>query len=267
MSGKAHVWLVGLLACTVSGCGGLGFFSVYNIKYTDINEASTRHRLRSLEQRFEVLNGTYQIGVPDALNINVVDHPDLSGSYEVRPDGNISYTLLGDVYVEGYTPMKLAKTLETRLENFVKKVEVLVSVTGFYSHQCFVFSRDRNNGREMRFTGDMSVLDLMAQSGGWTRQAYSSRIRLCRDVNPEKVEVYRIRADRMMRGDFSTNIMVRENDVLYVPATLLAEIGYAVEAVLYPVNSARSLAQTAGQLPYAAGQGSQDYRQRQSSSY
>jgi polysaccharide export outer membrane protein len=247
------------------GCSGTGFLSVYTIKYNDIKQAATRHRLRSLEKRFEVFNGTYLVGIPDTLNVNVQDHPDLSGSYEVRPDGNISFPLLGDVYAEGHTPMKLAEVLANRLEQFVKKVEVLVTVTGLYSHQVYVFARDRNNGQAMRFTGDMSVLDGLAQSGGWTRQVYSSRIRLCRDSDPEKPEVYRIRADQMMRGDFSTNIMMRENDVLYLPSTLLAEFGYAMEAILYPVNSARQLTEAAGQTPFGLTRGAQESRQRSQS--
>jgi len=263
MSGKAHMWLVGLLACTFVGCSGTGFLSVYTIKYNDIKQAATRHRLRSLEKRFEVFNGTYLLGIPDFLNVNVQDHPDLSGSYEVRPDGNISFPLLGDVYAEGHTPMKLAEVLANRLETYVKKVEVLVTVTGFRSHQCYVYSRDRNNGQAVQFTGDMSALDGLSVSGGWTRNTYSSRIRLCRDSDPEKPEVYRIRADQMMRGDFSTNIMMKENDVLYLPSTLLAEIGYAMEAILYPVNSARNLTQAAGQVPFGAAQGAQEFRQRQ----
>lgn len=263
MSGKAHVGLMGLLACALLGCGGTGFWSVYGIRYADIRNAATRHRLRSLEKRFEVFNGTYQIGIPDSLNVNVPDHPDLSGSYEVRADGNISFPLLGDVYAEGYTPMKLAETLATRLEHFVKKVEVLVTVTGPYSHQCYLYSRDRNQGSALRFTGDMSVLDVISMSGGWTRMTYSSRIRVCRDSGAEKPEVYRIRGDRIMRGDFATNILVKENDLVYLPSTFFAEIGYSIEALLYPVNQARQLATSAGQMPFAGAQGAQEYQQRQ----
>ena len=255
MTRSPHLWVVGLLACTFSGCSGC-------IQYADIEQAHTRYKLRALEKRFEQFNGTYQIGIPDTLNINVPDHPDLSGSYEVRPDGNISFPLLGDVYVEGLTPMQLAETLAKRLERYVKKVEVLVTVTGFYSKRCYVFARDRASGRDLRFTGDQSAFDLLATSGGWSRQAFSSRIRLVRD-NPEKPEVYRIRGDRILRGDLRSNILAKERDILYVPATPLAEVGYALEAVTYPIRAVVSGTQEIGQAPYAMSQGSQEYRSRQ----
>ena len=210
MACKSYVWVVVLLG------------------HADIENEMTRHKLRALEKRFEQLNGTYQIGIPDSININVPDHPDLSGHYEVRPDGNISYPLLNDIYVEGLTPQQLGETLAKRLEVYVKKVEVLVTITG-----------------------------------GWDRLVYSSRIRLVRD-NPEGTkEVFRIRGDRMVRGDFSTNIMVKENDMVYFPGHIMAEIGFAVETLTYPLRSIVRGLYEAGAAPYEVQRGYQEYERRE----
>jgi len=253
MTGKAHVWLVGALALIASGCSF--------VRYADIEDAMTRHKLRRLEKRFEEFNGTYRIGIPDTLNINVPDHPDVSGAYELRPDGNITFPLLGDVYAEGHTPMELAQRLATRLDEFLVKVEVYVTVTGFFSKWCYVFSRSRQGGRSVRFTGDVTIIDLLGQYGGINREDYSSHIRLIRD-NPEEPEVYRIRFDRIMRGDMTTNVLVKDQDILYIPATPIAEFGYVWDIITRPVRSFVTGTQTIGEAPYAIARGAQEHRRR-----
>ena len=246
--------VVGLLAVVVAGC--------YSPEWTDIDQAMSRHKLRALEKRFEQFNGTYKIGIPDTLHVNVPDHPDLSGSYELRPDGNITFMLLGDVYVEGLTPMQLAEVLAKQLERFVKKVEVYVTVSSIRSKQIYVFDRNsQSNGRALDYSGDMSVLDVLGQTGGWSRNARSAKIRLIRD-NPEKPEIYRIRGDRLVRGDMTTNVLVRENDMLYLPAHIGAEIAFAAELVGAPF---RALVQGLGEIgrsPYELARGQQEYDDR-----
>ena len=53
----------------------------------------------------------YTIAEPDALYISVWKEPELSASVKVRPDGKISFPLIGDVYVRGMTPDELKKEL------------------------------------------------------------------------------------------------------------------------------------------------------------
>jgi polysaccharide export outer membrane protein len=231
---------MGLLAVAASGC----------IRYADIDQCMTRHKLRTLEKRFEQFNGTYELGMPDRLQIHIPDHPDLSGAYILRPDGNISFPLLGDVYAEGLTPMQLSDLLAKRLERFVKKVEVLTTIIGMNSKTFYIFDRTKNGGRAFEFNGDVSMLDALAMHGGWLRlEAFSSRIRLVRN-NPEEREVYRIRADRFVRGDLKTNVLVREDDMVYVPATWLAEIVYFIEMITRPITSVSRAATDVGSLPY-----------------
>jgi len=255
MTARAHLCLLGLLLVALPGC-------MEFMQYDDIEKATTRHQLRELEKRFEQFNGTYRIGIPDVLQVNVPDHPDLSGTYEVRPDGNITYPLLRDVYVEGLTPMELSDRLSKELERFVRKVEVEVSVTGMYSKTVYYATRTTSTVRALRFTGDMSVLDALAQVGGYSKEAYSSRIRLMRD-NPDRPELYRIRADHIMRGDFSTNVLMKEDDTLYIPATYMAEFGYVFSAITAPIQSLVMGGRVWTEAPYAFSYG-QERAQRAS---
>ncbi len=247
MTGKTRLVVIGLMGACVAGCDG---YALWYRSYDDIEKTATRHQLREVEKRFERFNETYRIGIPDVLSIAVPDHPDLSGSYEVRPDGNISFPLLKDVYVEGLTPMQLSDFLAKELERYVKKVDVLVTVTGLYSKTVYMGSRSQSDLRAFRFTGDMTVVDLIALRGGVTKMDYSSRIRLMRD-NPDRAEVYRIRFDDILRGDFKTNVLVKNRDILYLPATAWAEVGFFWDEITAPARSMISGVRTYTELPYA----------------
>jgi len=249
MAPKTRLWVVGLLGVALAGCDG---WPAWIHKFNRIDEAFTRHQLREVEKRFESFNGTYRIGIPDVLNISVPDHPDLSGSYEVRPDGNISFPLIKDVYVEGLTPMQLSDFLAKELERYVKKVDVLVTVTGLYSKTVYLGSRSQSTLRAFRFTGDMTVVDIIALQGGYTKLDYSSRMRLMRDNPENKKEVYQIRFDHILRGDFSTNVLVKNRDILYIPATFWADVGFFADELTAPARSVITGIRTYTELPYAA---------------
>lgn len=245
---KAHVLVLGLLVVAASGC----------VRFSDISKEMTRPKLRKVDKGFEQFHGTYKVGIPDSVNINIPDHPDLSGTYELRPDGNISFPLLGDVYIEGLTPMQLAETMVKRLERFVKKVDVMVTVTGPRSHHFYIYSRSRQGGTRLGFTGDISALDALSMHGGWSRQDFSSRIRLLRnyplspgkEFNASDTEIYRVRGCNFVRGDFTTDIIVQENDVVYIPATWLAEATYFISDLTAPIRSiAFGVSDMAG-IPY-----------------
>jgi polysaccharide export outer membrane protein len=260
MAAKTRLLLVGLIGVAASGClrpyFDVTLDPIQGIKFEDIEKAQTRHQLREVERRFETHNGVYRIGIPDVLNINVPDHPDLSGAYEVRPDGNVSFPLLKDVYVEGRTPGELANYLQKELERFVKKVDVLVTISGMYSKRAYVSTRSHTSVHTHRFTGDMTVLDLLGAEGGYTKEAYSSRMRLMRD-NPTGKEIYKIRADMIMRGDFRTNIQVKDRDMLYLPSTVFFEIVYVCDMLTSPARSLLTGVKTYTELPYAADYGKQ----------
>jgi len=56
----------------------------------------------NIENRLEAINGTYTLSPPDVIEISVSDNPELRTRSIIRPDGNIFFPLLGDVYVERF---------------------------------------------------------------------------------------------------------------------------------------------------------------------
>ena len=77
----------------------------------------------------EAVQTEYRIGPGDQLNIFVWNHPELSLSVPVRPDGLLSTPLVENVKAEGKTPSQLGKDLEAAMGEYVRGPKVNVIVT------------------------------------------------------------------------------------------------------------------------------------------
>jgi polysaccharide export outer membrane protein len=77
------------------------------------------------------------------------------------------------------------------------------------------------------------IVEAIGLVGGTTDFGSDSRIRVIRTVNGE-TKVLRINLQAIRRGDLSTNVMLVPGDFVYVPPTLWARFGYALNALLMP---------------------------------
>jgi polysaccharide export outer membrane protein len=75
----------------------------------------------------------YTINKADVLNISVWQWPDLDKEVIVRPDGKISFPLVGDIKAEGLTLTELDEIITEKLKDFIKSPEVSVMITKFGS--------------------------------------------------------------------------------------------------------------------------------------
>lgn len=133
----------------------------------------------------------YRIGPSDVLTIRVRGQEELSETVTVRPDGKLSFSLVGDVTAAGLTPVGLQKAMESALSAFINIIpgEVTVIVDAVHSFQVSVLGEVRQPGR-FTFQNRVSVLDALAQAGGLTEFASSSNIVIFRTYQgqDEKLE-------------------------------------------------------------------------------
>jgi len=231
------VWVAlgGVIALTLTGgC----------TPYTDIREGINAIQSRSVPERLKVINGTYEVGPPDVIQITVRDNPDLTTDAIIRPDGYITFPLLGDVYVEGRTPEGISEVLDTELANYIKDVETTVTVVGFNSKKVFVFGEVRSPGPQP-FTGDVTLVEAIASAGSITIRSAPRGVRLVRG-DLESPKIFKVNLKKItMAGNANFNLQLKENDIVYVPSNVFAKVGYAIDNVLYPFRSLLGAAVTA----------------------
>lgn len=220
------VMLILLASTFLTGCK--------SVPYTDINAAVLASE--NVERRLEKINGKYKLGATDVVAINVRNQGDISGSHTIRPDGNVTVDLIGDIYIEGMTPMQAADVIAKSLQVYVRDVDVLIRVTGFNSKKYFVFGETSGVGEQV-FDGDITVLRAIGRARGVTTRAAWDRVRLVR-ATPTTRQVFKINLAHIIKeGQWDTNVQLQANDVLYIPPTNLARVGYAIDSVLFPIRS------------------------------
>ncbi len=138
----------------------------------------------------------YQVVPGDRLLVNVWNQPPLSGEVLVRPDGNITLPLVGDVPVAGTTPKQVAEAIARKLSGLVVEPHVAVSLAGTRAPTVSVLGEVRSAGSFELRPGD-GVLELLARAGGLSEFARKDAIFVVR-----RRQELRVRFDygRLSRG-------------------------------------------------------------------
>ncbi len=90
--------------------------------------------------------GEYTIDIRDVLEISVWQSEELNKTVKVRPDGKISFPLVGDLKVKGLTPAQASKQLENLLAFYIKEPKVSVGITESGGKKVFVLGEVAHPG-------------------------------------------------------------------------------------------------------------------------
>jgi polysaccharide export outer membrane protein len=158
----------------------------------------------------------YVIGPQDMLDVNVWKEPDMTRAVPVRPDGKISLPLINDVQAAGLTPQQLASSVTEKLRKYLTGPQVTVIVTAINSQRVFVVGEVLRAGAFPLISG-MTVLQALANAGGFTTFANVKKIHVMRVVNGKHTELpfnYR----EVLKGDNpDQNIKLEPGDTVVVP--------------------------------------------------
>lgn len=178
----------------------------------------------------------YRLTPGDTLTVEVLEDPSLNRQVLVLPDGSISLPLAGTVPAGGQTTSQVAQSIAGALApNFATSPTVSVAVTNVAP------PRATGSGRastidiflmgEVEGAGKVSVdrgttlLQALAQAGGFTRFAATKRIQLRRtDKRTGEQTVYNVDFRAIERGESGMGgTVLADGDVILVPERRLFE--------------------------------------------
>jgi len=183
----------------------------------------------------------YRVGPPDALTITVLPEPVLRSDVTVRPDGMISVDLIGDIPASGRTVTEIARDIEERVVRFKRDARATVAVRAAQSSTVTVLGEVRANGN-FALQMDTRVIEAIGLRGGLTIYA-SQHAKLVR-TDGATTQVIPIDIAAITAGDLRTNYLLQQGDLIVVPPTWLATIGYYMQQFLFPFQPALSLGTT-----------------------
>lgn len=174
----------------------------------------------------------YIVGPLDVLEIT--SHSgDKASTIEVTVDnqGKISYSFIDDITVGGLTPSQIDRTLTEKLANYVRNPRIDVLVKKFNSKSALVlgefaglrttYAAKRESGR-VYLQGKTSLMDLIAQAGGYTEDADIRKTRIIRAGRTYNINLY----DIIEKGDQTLNVIIDDGDIVEI--SKLPEFGERV---------------------------------------
>jgi polysaccharide export outer membrane protein len=121
-------------------------------------------------QGFAQEDDLYQIKPGDQLNIYVHGNDDLTRNVTVLPDGTISYPLVGNLYVQGLTTSGLEGILTQKLEQYLQKPVVVISISSETLYKIYVMGEVRMPNA-YPYEAKKRLTDYLAMAGGPTDEA------------------------------------------------------------------------------------------------
>ncbi len=176
----------------------------------------------------------YVIGEEDILIIAVWQNPDLTQDVIVRPDGQISFPLIGDVLAKGRTVSQLDQEITKKLREYIRQPEVSISIKKLGGNKVMVLGEVLKPG-VYAVTGAKTILEAISLAGGFTKDSVASSVILIRGglQNPE---AKRIDLSKALAGKPGLNVALLSEDIVFIPKKFIANVNYFLEQIIGPLS-------------------------------
>jgi polysaccharide export outer membrane protein len=159
---------------------------------------------------------SYVIGAQDVLDISVWKDQELTRVVPVRPDGKISLPLLNDIQAAGLTPNELKTQITEGLKKFMTDPIVTVIVSQINSQRVYVTGEVAHAGA-VPLLPQMTILQALSSSGGFTQFANVKKIYMFRMVNGKQVNFPFNYRDVIHGKNTNENVVLKPGDTIVVP--------------------------------------------------
>jgi polysaccharide export outer membrane protein len=158
----------------------------------------------------------YLLGAEDVLAIAVWKDEHLTKEVVVRPDGFVSFPLVGEIQAAGRTVEEVRAEIAKRLAKFIPNPNVSVAAIKVLSYRVYVLGRVNKPG-EFMIGHTTDVLQALSLAGGLTPFASENDIRIIRRSNGEQ-QVIPVPYGDLKRGkNLERNALLQRGDVVMVP--------------------------------------------------
>ncbi len=187
----------------------------------------------------EVTRPEYRLQAGDRVEIKFPFHGRENQELPVRPDGKISLEVTGEILAAGMTPHELEDVIKERSSRYLRNPEVVVVVTQIGTHRAFVGGEVGKPGFVDLQEG-MTPLQAVLAAGGFKDSAQKDSVLYIARTNDGSYQASRVDLDAVVRDGVPETVRLSGNDVIYVPATRVANVGTFVKQYVrdvLPVDS------------------------------
>lgn len=177
------------------------------------------------------------VSIGDRVTIFDTAHPeDIDFQLTVAPDGTILLKEVGRIHIAGFTRSDLEAVLRERFSPYFRDAPEIVVEISASSRVFWVLGEVTREGA-YPFKGNQNMIDAIVQARPKKDTANLGRIWLIRADPSDPLRLPFNYHDLVIQGDSSLHYVLEENDIIWVPPTLMAEFGYFLRKMLYPVTA------------------------------
>lgn len=228
----------------------------------------SRNKLKTLVSEKPGDETEYLVGPGDVLDISVWKIPDLTiREIVVRPDGKISFPLIGELKVTGLSLTRLNQELTKALKSYIvnpqvsvmtrslnikrfdagppmptlsflnEKPDVTVTISKFGSRKIIILGEVSRPG-VYSFVGDIRLIEAVALAGDCTKYAVKNNLLVIRGDLHNKPQVIISNISAILKNaKLSQNVLIQPHDIIYVPRTIIGNINTFLDIIAPVVDS------------------------------
>jgi polysaccharide biosynthesis/export protein len=159
----------------------------------------------------------YRLGTGDVLEVTVWKENELSRLAVIRPDGYISFPLVGEVPAAGRTVKEVQQEIAAKIQDYIPDTFVAVMLHQLRATKIYVLGKVAQPGAFV-MEGETRVMQALALAGGLTRFADKSHIYILRQEDGGDLVSLGFDYDDVARGRrLHLNIILQPGDTIVVP--------------------------------------------------
>ena len=179
------------------------------------------------------LEAPYVLETGDTVEVRFYYTPELNDRVQIRPDGNISMGLIGQVPVAGKTVPGLISFLEKQYKGILRTPSISVQVVNFANRRAFVGGEVVHPG-VINLTGEQTALGAIVEVGGLTKLAKSNNIMVVRRSASGAPETFHLALQRKHKPTAqAATFVLRPYDVVLVSESGVARANRAVDQYVF----------------------------------
>lgn len=164
----------------------------------------------------------------DSIDVKFQYWPELDDSQTIRPDGNISLQLIGEVKADGLTANQLNQKLKELYASKLREPEITVIVRSLGARLVYVGGEVFTSG-EVELKDKMTALSAVMAAGGFNKTtAEIKNVVIVRFID-DKYYATTVNLEEHLLNPQSEPVFLAAQDIIYVPRTKIVELNQWVE--------------------------------------
>jgi polysaccharide biosynthesis/export protein len=191
----------------LAGCSGLLTLAVL---FTVMGCQTSTNQLPSTDQP-----EAFSLHEGDVVKISFPDAPTLDTTQQIRRDGKIALSLVGEVQAAGYSPSDLEKQILKLYAPQLLSKEVNVTVVSA-SFPIFVSGSVLRPGKVVS-DRPITVLQAIMEAGGFDHATADLKAVVVSRIENGQTRKYTINVQAVLEGKSTASFYLKPSDIVYVP--------------------------------------------------